>query len=328
MLISGCHRSGTSLLAGICAQVVPQRRQQDLVALVDNPTGYFESHRLRDFNDGLLQLTGHSWHRPPLQPLSWHCGERMQVLVEERPRFADQALAADWLDKDPRLCLTFQAFEHLLLKREPLAICVRDPLEVAVSLFHRDGIAVNQGLLIWYLYNRHASRHLLQGDLVMLYEELLAANQPGGMAMASESLWAWLQTHLRDQSLLPATPERFQALIQEQVKLSLNRSQAGSSTLGVADTRLVELCHQAYRAVIAARQSSRMDSFRDSFDLLPGWLVDHYDRWMRQGEPDLEYRRQQVQQLSQRSQWLSMPPSITNRLWRKLRRCRKRRGEY
>jgi len=205
---------------------------------------------------------------------------------------------------------------------------VRDPLEVAVSLFHRDGIAVNQGLLIWYLYNRHASRHLLQGDLVMLYEELLAANQPGGMAMASESLWAWLQTHLRDQSLLPATPERFQALIQGQVKLSLNRSQAGSSTLGVADTRLVELCHQAYRAVIAARQSSRMDSFRDSFDLLPGWLVDHYDRWMRQGEPDLEYRRQQVQQLSQRSQWLSMPPSITNRLWRKLRRCRKRRGEY
>ena len=323
MLISGCHRSGTSLLAGICAQVVAQRRQQDLVALVDNPTGYFESHRLRDFNDRLLQLTGHSWHRPPLQPLSWHCGERMQVLLEQRPQFADQALAADWLDKDPRLCLTFQAFEHLLLKREPLAICLRDPLEVAVSLFHRDGIAANQGLLIWYLYNRHASRHLLQGDLVMLYGELLGANQPGGMAAASQSLWRWLQAHLCDQGLLPESPEAFQALIQRQVKPTLNRSGAGSSSLAEADARLVELCQQTYAAVIAAGPSNRMESFHDSFDLLPGWLVDHYDRWMRQGEPDLEYRRQQVQQKQPGSQDRppsTMPQSLLSRLLSKLKR--------
>ena len=323
MLISGCHRSGTSLLAGICAQVVAQRRQQDLVALVDNPTGYFESHRLRDFNDRLLQLTGHSWHRPPLQPLSWHCGERMQVLLEQRPQFADQALAADWLDKDPRLCLTFQAFEHLLLKREPLAICLRDPLEVAVSLFHRDGIAANQGLLIWYLYNRHASRHLLQGDLVMLYGELLDANQPGDMAAASQSLWRWLQAHLCDQGLLPESPEAFQALIQRQVKPTLNRSGAGSSSIAEADARLVELCQHTYAAVIAAGPSNRMDSFQENFDVLPGWLVDHYDRWMRQGEPDLEYHRQQVQQKQPGSEDpppSTMPQSLLSRLLSKLKR--------
>jgi len=195
---------------------------------------------------------------------------------------------------------------------------VRDPLEVAVSLFHRDGIAVNQGLLIWYLYNRHASRHLLQGDLLLLYEELLAANQPGGMAMAGESLWRWLEAHLCDQGLLPATPERFQALIQGQVKPSLNRSGAGSSCLAEADARLVELCRQTYGAVIAAEPSSRMDSFRDSFDVLPGWLVDHYERWMRQGEPDLEYRRQQAQQKQPGSE--NPPPSIgPQSLWGRLR---------
>jgi hypothetical protein len=295
MLISGCHRSGTSLLASICAEVVPQQRKQDLTPLVDNPTGYYESHRLRDFNDQLLQLTNHSWHRPPLQPLSWRCGERMQVLLAQRPHFADQALALDWLDKDPRLCLTFEAFEHLLLKREPLGVCVREPLDVALSLYNRDGIHVNQGLLIWYLYNRHGSRHLGKSDLVVLYKELLEASQPCETDTVSRALWGWLNDHLRDRSLLADTAEGFHNLVREQVRPNLNRSQANISTLTGADPRLVQLCQKAYQAVDAAKPVDRLDELPVIFDPMPGWLVDHYERWMRQGEPDLEYVRQTTQ---------------------------------
>ena len=316
MLISGCHRSGTSLLAGICAAVVPQQREGDLAVLVDNPTGYFESQRIRNFNDKLLQLCGHSWHRPPLQPLSWTCGERMQVLLNHRPTFADQALANDWVDKDPRLCITFGAFEHLLLKREPLALCIRNPLEVAQSLQHRDGIQPNQGLLMWYLYNRHGSRHLRQHDLVLLYQNLIASFVFETKSGAVKSLWAWLQNHLHDRSLLPESESDFHTLLKGMIRPSLNRAKTNSEITHSADKRLVDLCQKTYQEFARQSDSSNIAEVQGAFDPLPGWLVDHYDQWMRQGEPDLEYLRQQA--LKENQMMARKPMSSAERIKRRI----------
>ena len=37
------------------------------------------------------------------------------------------ALDRNWVDKDPRLCITYPAFLHILLRRVPLVVALRDP---------------------------------------------------------------------------------------------------------------------------------------------------------------------------------------------------------
>ena len=63
MFITGCHRSGTSLLASVLSEflgVSPDKGDQMQPAL-DNPMGFQESNRFVSFNDLLLDRVGCSW---------------------------------------------------------------------------------------------------------------------------------------------------------------------------------------------------------------------------------------------------------------------------
>ena len=86
---------------------------------------------------------------------------------------AKQALDKTWVDKDPRLCLTYPAFHHILLKRTPIAAVIRHPFEVASSLQNRDMIPIAKGLIIWFLYNQHLSRSLNDQDVLVSYQSLV-----------------------------------------------------------------------------------------------------------------------------------------------------------
>ena len=72
-------------------------------------------------------------------------GLRSDLPVHTRDHF--------WIDKDPRLCLTNEAYRHILLRQVPLIAIVRHPIEVAASLQARDGIPPDRGLAIWAAYN-------------------------------------------------------------------------------------------------------------------------------------------------------------------------------
>lgn len=294
MLITGCHRSGTSLLAAITAQCVVEERSNDLAPLVDNPTGYFESHRLRDCNDSLLSQLGYSWHHPPLHRLNWSCGERLNLLVKHRSQFRDWETTHDWLDKDPRLCLTYAAFEHILLHRVPLALSFRNPNEVALSLYKRDGISMAKGLLIWFLYNRSASSVLQAGDPVVLYEEILGwIDQPAVDCASLNCMWLWLNQHLRNKSKLGREPEELLASVETIIKPGLQRSVQEVRTNSVAEERLSQLCNELYITVKDTDPNKRLPVFQQCFDSIPGWLVNSYEEIIFSGCPDLEYLRSQ-----------------------------------
>ena len=72
VFVTGCHRSGTSLLASLMHGLVtgkdPRQRHGDLALKLENPLGFFESERLVETNDALLKVLG-CWDRPPLLPL-------------------------------------------------------------------------------------------------------------------------------------------------------------------------------------------------------------------------------------------------------------------
>ena len=291
MFVAGCHRSGTSYLSGLLSSVINCSRPSDLDSTVDNPQGYYESTLLRPFNDALLHLSGFSWDRPPLAPVHWTQGQYLSFVIRNKDDFRDYALFTGWVDKDPRLSLTYPIFQHLLLRRVPCIIPVRHPMDVAHSLFLRDGFSLQKSLMIWYLYNRSFSLFAsIDNDQVVSYEQLLAGNHT-----QLERLHAYLKPsavrlntdgHLMDQII---------ASHMKLTKHSLHRNNnSDNQCLGVGEVcpvsaLLADYCLDVYQAL----SDSQFDlkAFRSAFSQVPDWLVDSYDYVLSEGQPSLEYLR-------------------------------------
>ena len=283
MFVTGCHRSGTSLLASVVAQVLARLRpdapvaalteRSDLEPALDNPGGFFESPQLRLFNDELLHLAGCPWDRPPLVGVDWTALVPQERWEKTRAEFRLQALDRHWIDKDPRLAITYRAWTHVFLRRIPLLVVLRDPLEVAVSLFSRNGKGweLDRGLLLWFLYNHHLALVVHADDFVVSYQELLSSVEDPQQCLAAE-LSAWLLDH----GFSGATRELCGQVLASSVDPSLQRS---ATTLDVvpgysqAGTALLKCCSQAYQRVCQAREN-RTACFVESFQDLPRQILE------------------------------------------------------
>ena len=209
MFVVGCHRSGTSLLASIISDYLNEQgiseSKKNIPAQVDNPGGFFESQQLVSFNEELLGQLGIDWQYPPLHAIQWQCSEFLPRLHAARKTFSKQALSKTWVDKDPRLCLTYPAFHHILLKRTPIAAVIRHPFEVASSLQNRDMIPIAKGLIIWFLYNQHLSRSLNDQDLLISYQSLINREDSAIAALSafiSSNTPEYNQTNISIKSIL------------------------------------------------------------------------------------------------------------------------------
>ena len=89
MFVVGCHRSGTSLLAGIISDSLNEKgiseSKKNIPAQVDNPGGFFESQQLVDFNEALLSQLGVDWQYPPLHAIQWHAPSSQLYARETLP---------------------------------------------------------------------------------------------------------------------------------------------------------------------------------------------------------------------------------------------------
>ena len=150
----------------------PMQRRGDLALKLENPLGFFESERLVETNEVLLQGLGCRWDRPPLLPACWDQPPLLEELKPHRSRLSAYALERSWVDKDPRLCITYSAYLHILLRRIPLVVALREPLAVAASLHARNGFSLNRGLVLWWVYNHHIASQMCSEDLLLLYSDL------------------------------------------------------------------------------------------------------------------------------------------------------------
>ena len=173
MFILGCHRSGTSMLAGLTRQLISNlasvaSAEDELVGgNAENPEGFFESHLLVQTSNELLDLVNASWDRPFLAKPVWKNSQLIQSLTPLREQFSDY-WHEPWIDKDPRLCLLWDAYTHILL-RQPLGMAiVRNPLQVATSLQLRNGFSYNKGAIIWWLYNYHLITSAPESQLLII----------------------------------------------------------------------------------------------------------------------------------------------------------------
>ena len=106
----------------------PRQRCGDLELKLENPLGFFESELLVEINDSLLQACGCQWDRPPLLPTCWDQPALLDAVQCQRNRLSSYALGHAWVDKDPRLCITYPAYLHILLRRIPLVVALACPI--------------------------------------------------------------------------------------------------------------------------------------------------------------------------------------------------------
>ena len=292
MFVVGCHRSGTSYASSLLTAIMNWRRPSDLDRTVDNPRGYFESTLLRPFNDELLGLAGYAWDRPPLVPVWWTQGKYLHRAIQRKQDFEAYALELGWVDKDPRLSITFPLFQHLLLKRVPCLVPMRNPFDVAQSLHWRDGFSLEKGLLIWLLYNRGCSLFFDPSlDALISYEALI-----DGQDDQIDRLIGFVAPSLSLQCSDMDVRRHVLAKHVECTSPNLRRNQLGSVVDGLSaadessgDGELACFCRDLYSQIESGGFAP--DLFCELFHEVPSFLVDKYDLIFAEGEPSLEFRR-------------------------------------
>ncbi len=146
------HRSGTSCLTGSL--------QEAGLYLGDHHTwnpynlkGNRENQFIVDINDSVLAANGAAWDRPPSGPVRW--SEQAQHAAREL--FARYAAQSPFGFKDPRTLLVLDGWRDLFPHMQFIGI-FRHPVAVAASLRNRNGMPHEQGLDLWYEYNRRLLR--------------------------------------------------------------------------------------------------------------------------------------------------------------------------
>lgn len=209
ILILGPHRSGTSLVTRLVAELGFQPGSDLVPPRSDNPEGYWEHRGAVDNHNRFLRDVGRSWSDPtPMKPGDFSGPEaaRARSAIAEIVD-ADFRGPERWVLKDPRLCRLLPLWQDPLDQwGESVAFVhvVRSPLASAASLHRRDAVRLETALLLWL-------RHVLEAELttrgrprLWLSMESIADN-PG---RETDRLAAWIEQVVpgfeRDPDLNPS----------------------------------------------------------------------------------------------------------------------------
>lgn len=162
-MVTGMHRSGTSMLSGILSHLGCRIPANPMPATEDNPHGYFESAPLSALNDEILAAAGTAWNNWHPVEEGWSGSEARQAFCKRakalvRDEFGDAPLV---LLKDPRLCRLLPFWREVLRNEgfAPRLVHIhRHPGEVAASLLQRDALDPVYGQLLWLFYTLDAER--------------------------------------------------------------------------------------------------------------------------------------------------------------------------
>lgn len=163
ILILGMHRSGTSAMARVC-QLLGVYLGDDLApAEDDNPKGFFEDTRISQAHESFLYELGVSWDYAGEFPLGWSKNEAAQIYQERLKTVVDDlAQQPLWGFKDPRTSRLLPLWQQLFdsLSCQPYCIImVRNPLEVAASLAHRNNFSTQISVWLWLAYMLDVERY-------------------------------------------------------------------------------------------------------------------------------------------------------------------------
>ena len=169
--ITGMHRSGTSMIArmlNMCG--VYLGRDEDVLFQNDyNSEGYWEHYRIVEFNDDILWHLNGGWDFPP-EPGLIEEGSRIPLQYRRRAQklIGEMNSNAIWGWKDPRNALTFPYWQKLI-PNVKVVLCVRNPVEVALSLAKRGFSSIAFSGHLWKTYNERALSYVPDENLIVTH---------------------------------------------------------------------------------------------------------------------------------------------------------------
>ena len=171
--IAGMHRSGTSTVAQLlyrCGLYLGD--EKNLLAFGHaNPDGHWENKHFIRINEDILRAYDAGWDLPPHLGPDWQRAEELRPQREEAKRLLDKFQGHEpWGWKDPRSSLTLPFWLDLLPDARTV-VCLRNPVEVALSLQKRRKSSVAFGLNLWRIYNERLLESLSEGQYVVTHYE-------------------------------------------------------------------------------------------------------------------------------------------------------------
>ncbi len=180
LVVLGMHRSGTSAFTGILNLLGVNLGSKLLETQADNPKGFFENKYVVLANDCILQTLNRSWDDTFPLPPNWLDKFEGCQLLEDIREFLRSDIIENQLSalKDPRLSKLLPLWLPLFSAEgvaPHFAVVIRNPLEIAHSLAHRNGFSTEKSLLLWMQHMMDAERNtrLLPRGLIK-FETLLS----------------------------------------------------------------------------------------------------------------------------------------------------------
>lgn len=172
VVVLGMHRSGTSLVAGICQKLGVSMGEYFRVGDESNPDGYFEDLDWRSLNKWIINAAGGTWYDPPSMIETVVHTMRLTPIIHELIMYKSRF--DPWGFKDPRTCLTARGLYRIL--PDPKFVVVRRPEEEIVESLKRRSIKRgyhepdNHWRALTALYNTQIDRIL--GEPSIVYHEV------------------------------------------------------------------------------------------------------------------------------------------------------------
>jgi hypothetical protein len=171
------HRSGTSFITRALNILGVDLGPEDhaMKPNADNPRGFSEHQGITDLNDEILAMLGGNWHSPPPRQADWANDPRFDDLKGRAARLLEEDFGDSplWGWKDPRTCLTLPFWQQLVPSMR-YVVCVRSPLDVALSLQARDGFSIEKSGALWVDYLSGALTDTTgQPRMLVSYDDLI-----------------------------------------------------------------------------------------------------------------------------------------------------------
>jgi GT2 family glycosyltransferase/spore maturation protein CgeB len=189
IIVTGMHRSGTSLAAGILKILGADLGPDDelMPATEDNPRGYFESSVLSQLDERVLGRLGGTWSTPPPRPAGWATSDTLDDLRRDLNAELWRAFPrpdAVAVVKDPRASLLLP-FWRTVTGVDRTLLVLRRPDEVAGSLSRRNGFTAERAAALWL--DHVVSAWTDDPDhATVTYEELLSDPRAVAVRLAAE----------------------------------------------------------------------------------------------------------------------------------------------
>ena len=157
-LISGMHRSGTSLVTRFCYEAGADLGDANTFYQPDrwNPDGYFEQPEFHAIN---MPLINGPWgklayfHLPSTNTIMKRASRLSDQIANTAEKYRNKVV------KETRFCLTLPAWRAHGASIDGLAICLRHPADVARSLRRRNRIPRSIAYRLWQTHLERLLEH-------------------------------------------------------------------------------------------------------------------------------------------------------------------------